>query len=82
MSEPVWVEYSPEWAKHVKGRYEERTYDEETKQPNPQRVEMTCTHEGCGQSWKTVCASGLVRRHIANFAQSHLHRDPLQGRQL
>lgn len=75
-TEPAtWRTWSPPFAPHVRGRYERRTFDSEAGMPNPQRVAMECTR--CGNTWRTVCASGQVRGHIAKFARLHLHRDVL-----
>lgn len=74
--EEVWIDYSPPWAPHVKGRYTERTVDPETRQPTEQRYVVKC--EKCGAQWgPTTCLSGMVRQHIVNFAIAHPHRDPL-----
>ena len=67
-------EYRPDWAKHIKGSYTERTFDEDM-QPEPQDVFCVC--EVCNHKWQTKCSSGVVRQHISNFARVHLHRDPL-----
>lgn len=69
-----WVEWSPQSAPHVKGRYTRRTFDEDG-QPEEQRWEARC--ETCGGSHQGGCMSGNVRSHIARFAAQHLHRDPL-----
>lgn len=75
-----WVEWSPSWAPHVKGRYTERIRDPITGMCRPQIVSMVCNyrnHEGkiCGATWSTLCSSGAVRNHISQFAFRHAHRD-------
>jgi len=72
--ESQWVEWAPEHAPHVKGRYEQRTWDE-AGLPRVQKIECECTV--CGQKWQTACGTGQVRAHIVRFAHVHLHRDPL-----
>lgn len=74
-----WVDWSPEWAPFVLGRYTERVFDEETKMHEAQQVEARCTFSGCETAWRTSCQSGRVRDHIATFAKVHLHRDPLSA---
>ncbi len=75
MPEPKWIEFRPEWAKHVVGEYSERTADEQGI-PEEQLYRAKCTT--CGESYGPLkCSSGLVRQHIARFALLHLHRDPL-----
>lgn len=73
----AWIDWCPEWAPHVRGRYTERVWDPETKLHDPQTVEVRCTFGGCEATWRTTCQSGHVREHIATFARLHLHRDPL-----
>lgn len=79
MSEEQWIDWSPAWAPHIKGRYTARIRDPESGRSEPQKVTMRCTHEGeggvCGATWQTVCASGNVRVHINNFAKAHAHKD-------
>lgn len=70
-------EYAPPWAPSVRGRYEPRTLDPATGQPQEQRWEVECTFDGCGAKHKGTCSSGLVHNHIVNFAKSHIHRDPM-----
>jgi hypothetical protein len=67
--------YSPPWSPHVRGSYEPRVIDRETMIPEPQRVHAVC--DECKAEFRTTCASGMVRAHIATFARVHLHRDPL-----
>jgi len=67
--------YSPPWCLHVEGSYEPRVLDRETMIPEPQRVYAVCRE--CKAEFRTTCASGQVRAHIAQFARVHLHRDPL-----
>jgi hypothetical protein len=69
-----WLEYSPAWAPHVKGRFQERDVDEDGL-PDEAPVEARC--ETCGATFKRRCSSGLMRQHIAKFALVHLHRGPL-----
>jgi hypothetical protein len=76
--EEQWIEWSPPWAPHVKGRYTSKVRGDEGF-CEPQRVTMVCTHREngqlCGATWQTVCASGNVRGHINNFAKVHAHKD-------
>ena len=72
--EPEW---SPDWAKHVIGRFTHREYDPMTGLPEPQKVEIKCSV--CGAEWKLECSSGHVRDHVNRFAGVHLHRDPLDA---
>ena len=74
--ELTWKEYAPLYAPHVKGRYTERTYDQENgNKPEPQKVEVHC--ENCGKRYKAECLQGQPRQHIARFANIHLHRNPM-----
>lgn len=78
--QPQWFNYSPDWAPHVKGRYEERFVDQETSLPDPQHIEARCEHPDCAGKdtlWKGTCMSGSVRTWINKYALAHLHRDPL-----
>ena len=68
MAERRWVDYSPPWAPHVRGRYEAREYGPDGR-PEPQRVEMAC--ERCGAAWQTTCETGMVRGHVDRFALVH-----------
>lgn len=70
-----WIEWSPAWALHVRGRYTEREWNAEAGMHEPQAVEMICGR--CQAAWKTMCASGHVRQHIEKFGLVHAHRDPL-----
>lgn len=74
MSEAVKHTWSPQWAQHVKGWYEERRVDPETMQPEETPCGATC--DICGGTFRKMCLSGLFRQHIANFAVAHAHRDP------
>ena len=75
MSEDQWEEFRPRWAPHVKGEHTARVVDERGV-PEPQRWKCTC--EVCGAiHGPVVCDSGMVRKHISNFAIAHAHRDPL-----
>ena len=72
--EPEWTSWSPAFAKHpdtglpiVSGRYEER--DPEDDVPH-QHVEADCLV--CLAHFQTVCDSGQPRRHIQNFAATHM----------
>ncbi len=69
-----WIEWSPPWALHVKGKYTEREVRPDGL-PEEQRVVMHCTV--CGDAWQTGCTSGSVRQHIQRFAFVHIHRDAL-----
>lgn len=75
---PVWIKWTPSWVgSHVGGRYTERTFDAESKMPDPQVIMCTCSK--CGAKWRGECLSGNVRSHIAHFATVHAHTDPLQA---
>ena len=69
-------EWRPDSAKHVVGRFEARTFDEDGF-PEPQDIAIEC--EVCGKKWRTVCNSGAVRTWVARFAASHMHRDSLEA---
>lgn len=69
------TEWRPEFAPHVRGRYEEAVVEDGERQP--QRFECDC--EKCGAHYQNVCTSGAVRTRIVRFAAVHLHRDPLEG---
>ena len=73
----IWVEWSPGFAPHVMGRYTRRTFDPETRMPEPQKIEVTCGI--CHATWRGECLTGQVRTHIARFGTVHLHRDPLDN---
>lgn len=75
MADPTWVEWTPEQAPHVRGRYTARVWDHETQLHEEQRVEATCTFDGCNGVFKRSCSSGRPRELIATFATVHLHRD-------
>ncbi len=75
VTEPTWVDWTPEQALHVRGRYTAREWDAEAGLFEEQRVEATCTFEGCNAVFKRVCSSGRPRELIATFATVHLHRD-------
>jgi len=79
VADDVWIEWRPDHAPHVLGRYTERVVDDQGL-PEPQQVTAECEWPGCGARWKTTCSSGSVRTHIARFGALHLHRDPLRGR--
>jgi hypothetical protein len=70
-----WREYSPQWAPHIKGRYQDRTVDEDGI-PEEAPVEAECTV--CNTKFRRMCASGLMRQHISTFAVAHAHRDALK----
>lgn len=67
--------FVPAWAPHIEGYYFARPINEDG-QPEEAEVGAKCTV--CGESFKKMCLSGLMRQHIAVFARVHLHRDPLQ----
>ncbi len=75
--EPVWIEWRPTNVPNVVGFYTERTLDPETGMPEPQEFRVAC--ETCQAVWKSTCTSGIVRRHIQQFAARHQHRDPLDA---
>ena len=74
-----WIEWSPGFAPHVKGKYTRRTFDDDGL-PEEQHIRVHCTH--CGDTWDRECLSGQVRGHIARFATAHLHRDPLAAQRI
>jgi dTMP kinase len=67
--------YSPQWAPHVKGMYEERWIDPETQIPDPQRWWVSC--DICHAKHQGSCQSGGVKTWINRFASVHPHRDVL-----
>lgn len=71
-----WIDWSPEQAPHVRGRYQARVWNAEEGMHEEQRVEATCSFAGCGAVFKRACTSGRVRELITTFATVHLHRDP------
>lgn len=75
MELPIIIQWSPQFAPHVKGWYEQRQYDQETGLPETQRWGAECAI--CGTKWQGSCDSGQVRKHIQRFAIVHLHRDPM-----
>lgn len=77
MTDPIRHEWSPGWAPNVKGWFEERRFDDETRQPEETPWGAECTT--CGAKVKGMCTSGLFKQHIGNFALAHTHRDPLTG---
>lgn len=74
MTSETWIEWSPRFAGHVRGRYTRRTFDEDGL-AEEQKVEATCGV--CGTWYQRTCSSGQVRQHIAKFGVIHAHRDPL-----
>lgn len=73
-AKPQRHEFVPKWALHIKGWYEKREVDEETLEVYEAPVGAECTI--CGVKFQRMCASGLFRTHIANFALVHAHKDP------
>lgn len=71
----TWIEWRPDFAPHVLGRYTRREYDETTRTFEAQKVKIDC--ESCGDHFETMCESGNVRAHVSRFAQQHTHVDPL-----
>lgn len=67
--------WSPEWAPHVVGRWNKRTLDPETGEPEPQMVHMACAQ--CGATYRVRCTSGAVRSWVNRFANVHFHGNPL-----
>jgi hypothetical protein len=76
-NDAVVVEWSPPNAPHVSGSWSPRAFDSYGL-PIPQRVECRCST--CGQTWGTLCGSGLVRAHVQRFALAHLHFEPIGAR--
>jgi hypothetical protein len=66
-------EWSPDWAPHVRGYYYDRLPDEDG---IPEEAEVGASCGQCGSVFKRMCASGMMRQHIANFAIAHTHRHP------
>lgn len=67
-------EWSPPWAKHVKGTYTPRKVTPQGELEEPAVVSAKCSV--CGAEYgPRKCDTGLVRNHIANFALAHAHRD-------
>lgn len=71
------VEYRPDFARHVRGEHNARTFDLDG-MPEEQIVRAKC--EVCGETFVRRCGSGNVRSWITRFAAVHLHRDPLHHR--
>jgi len=67
--------YRPDFAPHVMGEIEPRSWDQEDGRWEDQRVEARC--EKCGATLRAVCRSGKPRQWVVKFALVHLHRDPL-----
>lgn len=72
----TWVEWSPAFAPHVRGRYREpNPEDSEPDQVPTWKIEASCG--SCGTAWRGQCSTGSgVRAQIARFGSLHLHRDP------
>jgi hypothetical protein len=68
------LEFRPDFAPHVVGRFEPRRFDLVDMAWDEQRIELEC--ERCGSKMEKRCASGRPREHVARFALGHLHRDP------
>jgi len=71
---PTWDTYNPQFAPHVNGKYEQRTFH-----PNglPRSQQWTAHCTKCNESHQGYCDSGQVRKHIQRFAMLHLHEDVL-----
>ncbi|MGA7120384.1 MAG: hypothetical protein WBY94_09820 [Polyangiaceae bacterium] len=67
-------EWSPNYAPHVKGHYEDREIGPDGE---PEEAEVGAECGICGAAFKRKCKSGLMREWISRFAIAHLHRDPL-----
>ena len=67
-------EWSPAFAPHVKGYYEEREMGSDGMMEEAP-VGAVCTL--CNATFQRKCASGHMRQWIATFAKVHLHRHPL-----
>jgi hypothetical protein len=76
MPAPTTFDWSPQFAPHVRGWYEERQYDPDGF-PETQAWGAHC--DRCGADHKGQCDSGQVRKHIQRFALVHLHGDPLEA---
>jgi hypothetical protein len=76
-SPPPRVQWSPQFAPHVKGWYDERQYDPDDGMPDTQRWGAHC--DVCQHDHQGSCDSGQVRKHIQRFALVHLHGDPLSA---
>lgn len=66
-------EFRPQWAKHVVGRFNKLTMNEDGV-PEPQYVKLHC--ETCGEQTQVHCASGAYKQHVLMFAKVHIHKDP------
>lgn len=75
MKPEAWIEFAPRFAPHVKGEFTRRTFDPETRLPEPQKWRVRCAK--CGASWQGECHSGQPKQHVNRFAVQHIHRDPL-----
>jgi hypothetical protein len=76
MAFPERVDWSPQFAPHVRGWYEVRQYDDDG-MPETQMWGATC--DVCKHDHRGACDSGQVRKHIQRFAIVHLHGDPLSA---
>lgn len=54
---------------HIEASYEARVIDEETGEPQPQKVNAKCLR--CGAEYRHECTSGRVRERIIKFAMIH-----------
>jgi len=82
MSNDKKLEYRPDMAPHVVGRYEPRVFDAEEGRWEEQVIELSCEHPACKAvafPLRRKCDSGRVREHVARFALGHIHRDPFAG---
>lgn len=67
--------YTPEWAKHVIGRFNKRVIDQDSGEVDPQIIRMECGE--CKQTHRVRCTSGNVTSWVNQFARVHLHADIL-----
>ena len=72
--QPERTHWSPQFAPHIKGWYDARTYTPEG-MPETQAWGAHC--DVCQTDHRGACDSGQVRKHIQRFALVHLHGDPM-----
>lgn len=73
MTAEIWSPpWSPDWCKHVSGKWTARVVDEDGL-PEPQKVHVACSQ--CGAEYNTVCSTGSVKTHITRFAYVHIHKE-------
>lgn len=72
---PVLKSWSPQWATHVSGTWEDRVVDLETGEIEPAIILLRCVK--CSEARKVECKTGNVKTWINRFASVHYHSNPL-----